>query len=120
MNPERIASVCHAANKAYCECIGDLSQKPWSETPVEIRNSVISGVEKLIDDPSLTPEEMHQNWVRYKLAEGWSYGRKDIEKKQHPNLVPFSELPKDEQVKDHLFVAIVRVLANLPAGYTHV
>ena len=28
-----IAQICHAANRAYCQLLGDNSQLPWSEAP---------------------------------------------------------------------------------------
>jgi hypothetical protein len=45
-------------------------------------------------------------------AEGWTYGDvKDFGRKTHPTLLPFDELPTDQQLKDRLFIAIVRALA---------
>jgi hypothetical protein len=44
-----------------------------------------------------------------KKADGWVYGEvKDPEKKEHPCLVEYEELPKDQQAKDSLFIAVVR------------
>lgn len=116
-----IACVCHEANRAYCQTLGDDTQVPWAAAPQWQRESAMMGVRDLIKDPSLSPEEMHERWCRHKLAEGWKYGpEKNVDKKEHPCMVPFDHLPEEQRVKDHLFHAIVRTLAKLPAGHVHV
>jgi hypothetical protein len=51
--------------------------------------------------------------MKEKLDAGWVYGEvKDAEKKTHPCLVPFSELPPFQQQKDSLFCGIVDALAG--------
>jgi hypothetical protein len=48
-----------------------------------------------------------------KLADGWKYGPvKYPEKKEHPCMVPFAELPKEQQLKDALFRHIVPALTG--------
>lgn len=106
-----IAKVCHAANKSYCEGIGDTSHKNWEETPTEIQQSAINGVTFRLSNPDVTPEQMHGNWMKDKIAAGWVHGEtKDLEKKTHPNLVPYEQLPEAERKKDSLFSAIVGAL----------
>lgn len=108
---KEIAQVAHEANRAYCAARGDNFHAPWGDTPLLIQNSVISGVEKLIDHPNTTPLEMHENWCQYKMREGWIPGPvKNLQTKEHPNLVPYKDLPLDEKMKDHLFYAIVTTL----------
>ncbi len=52
-----------------------------------------------------------QNIGAEKLAAGWTYGpAKDPEAKRHPCLVPFAELPANQQAKDRLFFAVVSAL----------
>lgn len=121
MNPLLIAMVCHETNRAYCITQGDMSQPRWEEAPDWQKDSAVKGVRALIDDPSLTPEELHKKWCEEKERTGWKYGPvKDPEKKQHHCLVPYSQLPADQQTKDHLFHAIVKILADLPPGYVHI
>lgn len=110
MNAELVAIICHEANKAYCVTIGDMTQKHWEDAPLWQRISAIKGVQALIDNPRLTPEELHAEWCKEKIRDGWNYGKiKDPEKKEHPCLVPYEELPEEQQVKDRLFYAIVGV-----------
>lgn len=116
-----IAIVVHEANRAYCAITGDPSQPVWGAAPLWQQKSAKEGVEALIADPSLTAEELHKKWCESKTRDGWTYGEvKDPEAKTHPCLVEYRYLPKEQQMKDHLFQAIVRVLAELPKGYVTV
>ena len=120
MNALHVAKVCHEANRAYSQVMGDLSHDPWEDSPQWQRESAVAGVQSLIDDPSLTPKELHELWLQRKTDEGWKYGIvKDAELKTHPCCVPYDQLPEKQRVKDELFQAIVRVLVPLPPGFTN-
>lgn len=106
-----IAIVCHQANKAWCESQGDFSQKDWGEAEQWQRDSAINGVKFRLENPDAGPDAMHNSWSAEKVSQGWVYGDvKDAEKKTHPCLVPFEELPEFQQKKDKLFSAIVDAL----------
>ena len=110
----RIAKVCHEANKAFCEGMGDYSQPSWDEAPRWQRESAYIGVKHKLDNPESTPEDSHKCWMATKLADGWKWGEvKDPEKKEHPCMVPYEKLPREQQAKDHLFTAIVDALRNI-------
>lgn len=43
-------------------------------------------------------ENTHDIWAEARMAEGWTYGEvRDDDKKQHPNLIPYSALPEEEK-----------------------
>ena len=106
-----IAKVCHQANKAWCESEGDFSQKDWLEAEQWQIQSAVSGVKFRIENPDAPASAMHDNWSAEKVSQGWVYGDvKDAEKKTHPCLVPFDQLPLFQQKKDKLFSAIVDAL----------
>ena len=106
-----IAQVCHEANRAYCRTQNDFTQKPWDISPKWQKDSAIQGVIYKLENPNVTPEQMHENWMAQKLAEGWKYGKiKNPDKKTHPCIVPYAKLPKFQQKKDALFSAIVNAL----------
>lgn len=108
-----IASVAHEANRAYCLMLGEDSQVPWEHAPRWQRESKIAGVFAVMDGTAKTPKEQHDAWAAHKIAEGWMYGVvKDADAKTHPCLVPYDELPPEQQRKDALFRAVV--LALLP------
>ncbi len=106
-----IASVCHEANRAYCLTQGDISQLPWTEAPKWQRESAMLGVQKALE--GATPRELHESWMAQKVADGWVYGDvKDADKKTHPCMVPYYDLPAEQQRKDALFRAVVSALRD--------
>jgi RyR domain len=113
---EDIASVVHDSNRRLQIIQGDpRPSPPWDEAPDYQVREAIAGVEEVLADPGLTAERNHELWCERMAADGWTYGEtKDEARKTHPCLVPFDELPADQQQKDYLFVAIVRALA--PGG----
>lgn len=109
---ESIARVCHEANRAYCSTIGDDSQLSWDDdAPQWQKDSAINGVQYHRENPEAKPSHSHECWLKEKEQAGWVYGPiKDPEKKEHPCMVPYAELPKSQQVKDSLFLSIARTL----------
>lgn len=105
---QTVARICHEVNRAWCAFNGDHSQPDWHSAPDWQRDSAISGVEFHHANPEAGDSASHDEWSRVKLEDGWKYGPvKDPEAKEHPCLVPFDQLPADQQFKDHLFRTIV-------------
>lgn len=106
---ELIAKSAHEAIRQFNESNGDFSVKPWDESPENIKNSAIDGVKYLMKNPHATGKDMHDNWVKFKRADGWVYGKtKDAEKKTHPSIRPYEELDARERMKDDIFVSMVK------------
>lgn len=112
-SPWSIARVVHEANRALQREQADPTipvSPSWDDLDEETRYSALVGVEGV--QRGNTPEDSHEEWCRFKLGHGWSWGPvKDEETKQHPLLVPYSELPPSQRVKDLLFVSIVLALS---------
>ena len=109
-----IAIVCHEANRAYCNVLGDYSQLAWSEAPDWQRDSAIKGVQYRLDNPNSKPSDSHNSWLAEKQAAGWKYATiKDASRKVHPCCVPYESLPPTQQAKDALFIGIVDALRSL-------
>jgi len=112
------ARVAHYANKAYCESLGDFSQKDWEHAEEWQRASSINGVLYLVNlklaGKNIKQGMLHENWVKEKESDGWVYGeKKDAESKTHPCLVSYNNLPEDQKVKDMLFVVnVIAVVFN--------
>jgi hypothetical protein len=101
-----IAGLCHTVNQAYCRSTGDHSQPNWDDAPDWQKQSAINGVIFHLEN-SKTPEQSHENWMKEKLVDGWVYGEvKDPEKKTHPCMVPYDQLPLEQRTKDYLFKSI--------------
>ena len=114
MNQFAIAKVCHEANKALCEGLGDTSQVAWDDAPEWQRTSAVNGVMFNLNNPDSPASASHDSWLEEKRADGWTYGPvKDAEKKEHPCFVPYEALPAEQQAKDHLFKGIVAALTPI-------
>lgn len=109
---ERIAHVCHEANRALQLTYGELDVSPhFMEAPEWQVQSALEGVQAALD--GATPEELHESWCQHKIADGWVYGEmKDAEAKMHPCLVPYADLPDDQRLKDAVFAGIVKAFAD--------
>jgi hypothetical protein len=105
---EPLARICHEANRAWCEFNGDASQQPWDEAPEWARESARQGVLFHLRNPSAGDSASHDAWMKQKLADGWGWGpEKDPAAKKHPCMVPFDQLPPEQQFKDRLFRTLV-------------
>ena len=94
-------------------CVNSLNEVldfPQTQLDEETLESTISAIKfHLAND--LTPEESHDLWMKTKLELGWKYGEvKDVEKKTHPDLVPYEDLPIQEKLKDEIFISLVKAL----------
>lgn len=116
LNPEyvdKIAKVCHQTNKAYCETLGDNSQKDWDDAEEWQRESARNGVVFKINNPDAGDDAQHNAWMKDKVDDGWKYGDvKDAEAKTHPCIVPYEQLPVDQRIKDTLFRSVVEAMHN--------
>ena len=113
---EQVAKVCHEANRAYCETLGDNSQPPWGSAPEWQKQSARNGVKfhfaQLATGIEPSPSASHEKWLEEKRATGWQYGpTKDPEKKLHPCFLPYDQLPLDQRMKDYIFAAIAKAFA---------
>ena len=114
----RAAEAAHEVNRAYCAALGDTSQPAWADAPDWQRDSVVAGVQAIVDNPDMTPEQAHAGWLARKRADGWVYGPvKDTESKTHPCMVAYFDLPVSQRVKDALFGAtVLGVLSHYGVG----
>jgi len=118
MEPQFIAQTAHEVNKAYCESIGDDSQPSWEDAPDWQKESAINGVYLHIDNPETTPEQSHESWMKEKLDLGWEYGeKKDADKKTHPCIMPYDQLPAAQRTKDFIFKQTVTSLLGYNISY---
>ena len=108
---EIVARVCHEANRGLCEATGDTSQKSWAEAADWQRESAISGVRFALENPNAPAAAQHNAWLADKARDGWQFGAvKNADKKEHPCIVPYEQLPAEQRWKDHLFRGIVRAM----------
>ena len=96
----RLVLAIHEANKEIQQQTGEYIP------PLDnhLTQSILDGVYFVLNNPNCTPEQQHNNWCYFKRQDGWKYGQiKDFERKEHPCLVPYNELPEIQQRKDSVF-----------------
>lgn len=109
-----IAEVCHAANCALCASIGDRILPPWDQLSLGEQRTVMQGVQAALNDPGISSRESHANWMAAKIRDGWVYGEETNDsKKTHKCLVPYDNLPPEQQAKDALFLNVIKSLSPL-------
>lgn len=87
---------------------------PWNEVPQDIKDSCYIGVERVIANPNVTDEELHDSWIETKESQGWKYGEvRSEEERTHPCMVPYSELPEYQRLKDAMFRNVVKAVLGL-------
>lgn len=109
------ARAAHEANRVLQIAQNESLISPsWDEAPHNIKESALDGVKRVHTDPSVTPEQLHENWLKFKENDGWKYGEtRDDEAKLHPCMVPYAELPEGQRNKDLMFQAVVRAVLGL-------
>ena len=114
MTIEDIARVTYDVNRAYCKALGDDSFGPWDSAPEWQKETCRAGVKFHLENPDAPVSASHKSWLAQKVAEGWKYGPvKDAEKKEHPCMMPFAALPREQRAKDYLFKAVVESLRGM-------
>lgn len=59
--------------------------------------------EELLKIAETLAKNTHENWAAKRLKDGWSFGPERNDRlKQHPNLVPYEELPEIEKDFDRI------------------
>lgn len=83
----------------------------WENRDEDFRIQFVEVVNKQCsDDKFLSAEAAHNSWWRKYEEMGWEYGpNRDQEKKTHPDMIPFYELPKNERDKDEIFLRLCAV-----------
>ena len=112
---ERVAElICHLTWCAYQLGCG----QPYNEQPTEAQlDSQANGYRRFLENPRMTPEDNHNNWMAFRSAQGWKYGPvKNEATKEHPDLVPFSELPLVERNKDIMDLMARRAAQRIDAA----
>lgn len=109
----QVARVIHAANAEMQAVLGhDVISVPWFWEPLSQRRVTVNGV-VMTRIANLTAAGNHEIWLESKARLGWRCGpEKDPEKKTHPAMVPWENLPAENRDQAELFVAVVRALSR--------
>jgi hypothetical protein len=111
---EKAAKAAHEVNRVYCIALGDESQSKWEDAPTWQTDSAVNGVIAILENPCWSESSSHDNWLQEKEKSGWKWGPvKDPDKKEHPCMVPYEDLPVDQRMKDTIFLAVVKGILGL-------
>ena len=121
----QIAQVAHETNRAFCKATDqgpEYDTGSWEGLYADTKQSLVDAVGKtrsvIHSGGDTSPVASHNRWLEAKRADGWTFGPfKDEAKKKHPCMQDYLQLPLEQQMKDKLFVAIVRELASLGHDY---
>ncbi len=84
--------------------------EPIDTNDIELTPELIELTEKLA-------KNVHEQWAKMRMDEGWTYGPcRNSEKKENPCLVPYEDLPESEKAYDReSAMETIKVLLKL--GY---
>jgi class 3 adenylate cyclase len=87
----------------------------YQPVPIDTERVVISpAIAELIEKLA---RNTHDNWAKRRMQEGWQYGpRRDDQRKQHPNLIPYEQLSESEKQYDRE-TALQTIKSLLAIGY---
>lgn len=91
-------------------------QETYIPKPVDTSDVVVG--EEILAVAERLAENTHEVWALGRINEGWVYGEKlDREKKVHPLLVPYGDLPESEKDYDRR-TSLETLKLLLKMGYT--
>lgn len=103
-----ICKLCHDANNELMVANGETPQGAWDTLDDHLKQMTRDSVQVIINDPTITAEDIHNTWMDNKRRDGWVYGTtKDATKKTHPLMIPFDEMNDIDKAKDQSFIDIV-------------
>jgi len=116
MDIDGLSQIVHLIQMVYASTI-TVNQAGWLAMAPEDQMLTINGVNHVLNEPDITPEQLHAIWVAAKAENGWRCGNQKCDtQKTHPCMCQYPSLPIEEQIKPRLFVAIVNAMAPLVDG----
>ena len=86
--------------------------------PKPIDTLTLALTPKIAQLSEMLARNAHENWAKLRIAEGWHFGpQRDDRQKEHPDLVPYEQLPESERQYDRQ-TAMESIKALLAMGYT--
>jgi hypothetical protein len=81
----------------------------WDLLNEKRKIQVMKTVEAVLKNPEITACDMHDEWEKAKLDDGWTYAPvTDRKNKKHACLVDFELLNDYQKMKDDIFIEIVK------------
>ena len=111
LNYRRAKFVYEGARLAAMAAEAPIVPEPYDDREEAFRSQFEKVIERQMGpECSSNAEQLHEDWVRAYEKMGWVYGpERDVEKKTHPDMVPYDKLGHLERDKDAVFVALCEI-----------
>ncbi len=96
-----------------------MKEKKYIPNPIDTSNVKLPNeLEPLIEKMS---KNVHDVWAETRISQGWTYGKeRDDEKKTHPCLIPYEELPDNEKEYDrNTSIGTLKLIMKLGFNISH-
>lgn len=99
LTDEDLARICHEAHVALRIGLNDSADDVhWDALPRRRKDTVVNQVRLFREGKTLA--EVHEAWVIRMAEDGWRHGlTRNLIQKMHPNMIPYEQLPPEEQAK---------------------
>ena len=99
--PRALCSFDSHARPVCCTLRKIFNTMTYTPKPIDVSHVTISAdLEKLIERVA---ENVHELWAEQRIKEGWKWGpRRDDAARQHPGLVPYTDLSESEKEYDRI------------------
>lgn len=111
-----LASLARTAYAAIRQLIIETGEDfpEWGQCDDNEQQFFLQLVREYLEDPTRTPEQMHEAWLDRRRLEDWHYAPVvDLGNRRHPSMVPFSKMPARDQHETRLTAAIITSLAPM-------
>ena len=111
LNERRARFVYEAARLAAVAANAPIIPESWDQRENDFRAQFLNVIAKQCGpNRCRSAEQLHENWVEAYRKNGWTYGPvRNVEKRTHPDMVPYEELGQLERDKDAVFVALCEI-----------
>lgn len=108
LNERRAVFVYEVARLQAAAVNAPIIPEAWSKRDSAFRAQFRDITAKMMGpDRFRDPEAAHDSWWDAYKELGWEYGPvRDVEKKTHPDMVPFHNLGWEERIKDAVYIAL--------------
>lgn len=111
-----LASLARTAYASIRQMITETGEDfpEWDQRDDDEQQFFLQLIREYLEDPTRTPEAMHEAWLDRRRMEDWHYAPiADLANRRHPSMVPFGKLAAREQHETRLTAAIVTSLAPM-------
>ena len=104
-----VAKECHIANNNLMVANSEIPNPvDWNDLDTHTKHMNIESVKKIYDNPNITAKDIHDEWMKNKIKDGWKYGDvKDANLKTHHLIIDFDQMNDIDKMKDQIFIDVV-------------